>query len=64
MMPTWLLVLASLNLYIIDAHDQLGGCQKLLQKYQKLNTKIQMLCVHKDDHSRLVKRAIKAAKLK
>jgi|TARA_R110000787_G_scaffold92755_7_gene194892 hypothetical protein len=58
-MPVWLLVSASLNLYIIDASDTLKGCEQLSHEYSKLNSEILLICIHKKDHNMMVKKVLK-----
>jgi len=62
MLPPFLLVLASLNLYVIDGAADLKGCEMLIEEYRQLNPKVQLLCINKNAHRHIIKRILKDSK--
>tara|TARA_R110000803_G_C11902485_1_gene312269 strand:- start:689 stop:886 length:198 start_codon:yes stop_codon:yes gene_type:complete len=60
-MPTWLLILVA-SVTTIDAADTFQGCQDLAARYAPLNSDLVMICIHREEHSKLIQNILKKSK--
>tara|TARA_R110000796_G_scaffold84395_1_gene183996 strand:+ start:247 stop:453 length:207 start_codon:yes stop_codon:yes gene_type:complete len=57
-MPAWILILGA-SITTIDAADTFDGCQDLAARYAHLNSDLVMICIHREEHSKLVQHILK-----
>tara|TARA_B110000211_G_C13668404_1_gene373417 strand:- start:62 stop:268 length:207 start_codon:yes stop_codon:yes gene_type:complete len=57
-MPAWILILGA-SITTIDAADTFQGCQDLAVRYAPLNSDLVMICIHREEHSKLVRHILK-----
>ena len=60
-MPAWILILGA-SITTIDAADTFDGCQDLAARYAHLNSDLVMICIHREEHSKLIQNILKKSK--